>query len=98
MGRYDKYQAAVKEELEFQKEQERLHDKHKTIEEDAIIIETSNMGKFLLNYLRNICRAAFGVVMISLSAAGLLTLLDPGSRAAFRLVLQGIAENIKQLI
>ena len=98
MGRYDKYQEAVREERAFQEEQERLHEKHSIEDEDTVVIETTNMTKFLLTYLRLFLRSAFGIILITLGTVGILTLLYPDSRAEFFAVLTQIAENIRQLI
>lgn len=98
MGRYDKYKQAVMEEQAFREEQKRLHKQHEQIEEDTVIIETPNMTKFLLRYLRWLMRTLFGVLLILLATAGLLTLLHPDSREAFFGVLQMIVGNLQELI
>ena len=98
MGRYDKYKKAVKEELAFKEEQEKLHQKHDHIDEDTVIIEKSNMVKFLLNFLRITLRTLFGVVTIVLTAIGVLTLLYPTTRNAFIDVLEQIFQNVSELL
>lgn len=98
MGRYEKYQEAVREERAFQQEQERLHEKHEEVKEDTVIIETPHIVKFLLLYLRLLGKTVFGVAMILLATAGLLTLLYPNTRQEFLVVLQSIMENIRELL
>lgn len=98
MGRYEKYQEAVREERAFRQEQQRLHEKHEDVEEDTVIIETPHLVKYLLLYLRSLGKTVFGTAMILLATAGLLTLLYPQTRQEFLVVLQGILENIRELL
>jgi hypothetical protein len=95
MGKYDKFRAAVREEQEYQKEQQRLHRKHDEIDPDAVIVEKVNMLKFLLSYFRGIAKALSGVVLILLAAIGVLALLYPAPRGEVMEVLAEIAAEIR---
>ena len=98
MGRYEKYQEAVREERAFRQEQQRLHEKHEEVEEDTVIIETPHIVKYLLLYLRILGKTVFGVTMILLATAGSLTILYPETRQELLVVLQGIFDNIRNLL
>ena len=98
MGRYDKYRKAVKEEIAFNEEQDRLHEKHSNIDEDTIIIETSNMWKFLMTYLRLSLKTASSIMLVFLAAVGILTLIYPETRAAFQTLIETLIDEIKHLI
>ena len=98
MGRFDKYRKAVEEEIAWSKEQDRLHEKHQDIDDDTVIIETSNMGKFLLNFTRTGIHTIVSIVFIILAAIGILTLLYPETREAFYNVIGRIWLDIKHLI
>lgn len=98
MGRYDKYKELVQEEQHFREEQKQLHERHDEVDEDTVIIETTNTVKFLLVYLRLLGKTIFGIALILLAAAGLLTLLYPESRDAFEHVMLSIRDNLQQLL
>lgn len=98
MGRFDKYRKAVEEEMAFNEEQDRLHEKHQEVAEETVIIETSNMGKFLLNFTRSGIRTIVNIALILLATVGILTLLYPETRTAFMNVIGRIILDIKHLI
>lgn len=98
MGRYEKIKKAVKEDRAFKKEQEKLHEKHDGIDQDTVIIEKSNMAKFLLNFLRVLFRTLFGFITITLSTIGLLTLIYPDTRDAFFDVINQIIKDLVGLL
>lgn len=98
MGKYDKYANAVKEEITWKGEQERLHDKHDSVPDDTVIIETGNMGKFMLNFIRSFLNTVFAVILILLATVGILTLIYPEPRGAFINVINIILEDLKNKI
>lgn len=98
MGRYEKVKKQVREDRAFKKEQEKLHEKHEGVSEDTIIIEKSNMGKFMINFLQTSLRTLFGVITIGLSTIGLLTLIYPDTRTAFFDVVNQIFNDLVGLL
>ena len=98
MGRYEKVKKQVKEDLAFKKEQEKLHEKHEGISEDTVIIEKSNMWKFMINFLQTVLRTMFGVITVGLSTIGLLTLIYPDTRLAFFDVINQIFNDLVGLL
>ena len=94
MGKYDKYAKAIKEEIAFNEEQENLHKKHENVPEDTVIIETGNMGKFMLNFIRAFIKTIFAIILIALATVGLLTLIYPETRDAFTVIVTGIVQDI----
>ena len=94
MGRYQKYREAVGREREFREEQRKLHRKHKEVDQDTVIVEKTNMLKFLLAYFRGIVKALTGILLILLAAIGILAMLYPGPRNEVIKVLYEIAAEI----
>ena len=47
MGKYDIYIENLKKEESFNKEQDRLHNKHSDIDENKVIVEKSNKIHFI---------------------------------------------------
>lgn len=98
MGKYDKFTSEIKEEKAFNKKQDRLHEKYEEIDEDKVIVETSNMTKFLLSFLKALLKTVIGIVVIILTTIGILTLIYPDSRAELFNIITGILNDIKMMI
>ena len=69
MGRYQKYREAVGREREFREEQKKLHRKHEEVDQDTVIVEKTNMLKFLLAYFRGIVKSAYRFVVYPITLA-----------------------------
>lgn len=98
MSRFDKYMKAAKEQKAFEKEQEILHTKYDEIEEDKVIVETTNSYKFTVNFLKNFMKTLSAGILIILASIGLLTILYPNIRMEFFNVADEILRQIKTMI
>ena len=98
MGGFKKYKEAVKEEIAFNAEQERLHNKHDQISEDTVIIEKRSTAKYVFRFIKAAVRSVFGIILIGLATIGILTLVYPETREAFLVVIQGIRNDLLDLI
>lgn len=96
--KWNKYMEAVSEQKEFEKNQEKLHDKYEDIEDEKVIVETSNSYKFTVNLIKNITKGLAGIMSIILSTIGILTLIYPNIRNEFLKVFSQILLEIKNMI
>ena len=82
--------ATIEQEREFEKEQERLREKHQIEAEDVVIVERPSLVKFLLKLGISTCKTAnrasfagaFGTSGASLSAAAGRAAAGSGNHAA----------------
>lgn len=87
----------AKKSIRQEKEQKRLHEKHDISDPDTVIVEKSNMVKFLIRCLSWILRIAATFIMFVLAAAGLITLLYPDVRSEFLIVFTTIVDEIRSM-
>lgn len=98
MGRYAKYIESIKKEEEFKKEQEKLHKKHKSIDEDKVIVERTNTIKFVLSFFRWAVISISSILVTCLTAIGILSLTYPNIRIELLKVLENLQGEIISLI
>ncbi|MDY2960024.1 MAG: hypothetical protein SOR72_04415 [Hornefia sp.] len=96
--KWNKYMEAVSEQKEFEKNQEKLHEKYEDIEDEKVIVETSNSYKFTVNLIKNITKGIAGIMSIILSTIGILTLIYPNIRYEFFKVLNQILLEVKNML
>lgn len=96
--KYVKFAEKIMAEEKFIKEQKDLHKKHKNIDEDKVIIETSNSYKFTINFIRSAFKLIAEIILVALASIGILTLIYPGIRTELYKVLYEIAMQIKDMI
>lgn len=98
MGKYDKYAKKIKEEREFKEEQDRLHKKHEGIDENKVIVETSNTYKFTLSFLRGALKTTCTIIIFILAAIGLITVIYPNVREELMVVVQAVIDEVMRMI
>lgn len=88
----------IRKEKEFEQEQERLKDKYQIEKPEVVVVETSNMYKFTVNAVSSLVRLIATIILLILAAIGLMTLLYPGIRAEFLMVINDLIEQIRQFL
>lgn len=86
---YDNKRKMIKQ----MQEQEALKEKYE-IEDDVVIKETDNMGKFLIRTFSSVIRLCASILLAALAAIGLTTLAYPDVRAALFTVIKRAIESI----
>lgn len=84
----------IKEQQEFEKQQNELKRKHKIEEKNIIVVEKSNMTKFLIRTIGNIVRISATILILVLASIGLTTLLYPQIRNELLIILHQIIEQL----
>lgn len=87
----------AKKSIRQEQEQKRLHAKHDISNPDTVVVEKSNMVKFLIRCAARIIRIAATVTVFVLAAVGLITLLYPDVREEFLFVLAAIMDEIRSM-
>lgn len=87
----------ARESLERKEEQKRLHQKHRDIDDRTVIIEKSNMGKFLIRCAARLIRTVAAGGICVLAAAGAISLIYPEIREALFQTLQTILRDAVQM-
>lgn len=72
----------VKKEEREQKDQEKLRGRYHVEQEDVIIVEKSNMFKFITRTAAGLVKMLAGLAAFLLAVVGLAALVYPGSRNA----------------
>lgn len=88
----------IKKEQQFKEEQTNLHKKHEEISEDKVIVEKNVAVKATLNMAQNIVKAIFAIIVVILTTVGILTLLYPETREVFFNLVNGLMDQLMQLI
>ncbi|WP_346663757.1 hypothetical protein [uncultured Merdimonas sp.] len=78
----------------FEAKQEQLKEKYQVAEENKIIVEKSNMIKFLIRTAGAVVRVCAGGAVLILAAVGILALIYPGPRREMLLIGQEILEEL----
>lgn len=84
----------IKEQQEFEKQQNELKRKHGIEEKNVIVVEKSNMMKFLIRTIGNVIRISATIIILILASVGLTTLLYPHIRNEFFTILYQIMNQI----
>lgn len=87
----------VKKEKEYQKEQQRLREKHEINNPDVVVVEKDNMWKFLIRFLAGLIRMLAAILLLTLASVGLLALVYPAPRTELLQVLGDIIRQIFRL-
>lgn len=90
--------AKIEQEREFEKEQERLREKHQIEAEDVVVVERPSLVKFLLKLGVSTCKTAFTILLLLLALFGLLSLLYPQPREELLQILVSLLTEAKQLL
>lgn len=84
----------IKEQQEFEKQQNELKRKHGIEGENVIVVEKSNMTKFLVRTIGNVIRIFATIIILILASVGLTTLLYPQIRNELLIILRQIIEQL----
>lgn len=84
----------IKEQQEFEKQQKELKRKHRIDEKNVIVVEKSNMTKFLIRTIGNVVRISATILILVLASIGLTTLLYPQIRNELLIILHQIIEQL----
>lgn len=99
MGKYKKVLvSAAKEEQEKEKEQNRLREKHQVQDSSIVVVEKSNMVKFLIRNAAGLIRTMATILLFVLAALGLMALVYPEIRIELFQVLHRMILEFKTLI
>lgn len=90
--------ATIEQEREFEKEQERLREKHQIEAEDVVIVERPSLVKFLLKLGISTLKTAITIPLLLLALFGLLALLYPQPREELLQVLGTMLQEAKGFI
>lgn len=93
MGRY-KNATILNAEIEEQKLQTKLRQKHNINNENVVVVEKNNTFKFIVRVFIIIIKATAGIALITLAAIGIYTLAEPELRALFFNFLNQAISNI----
>lgn len=98
MNKYAKMKEVANRETEFRNEQAALHEKHKDIDQNKVIVEKSMAVKHTYSFIKSICRTIVGVLFILLVAIGVITLIYPELRTELISILSTIYNEISSMI
>lgn len=84
----------IKEQQEFEKQQNELKRKHRIEEKNVIVVEKSNMTKFLIRTIGNVVRISATILILVLASIGLTTLLYPQIRNELLIILRQIINQL----
>lgn len=84
----------IKEQQEFEKQQKELKRKHRIDEKNVIVVEKSNMTKFLIRTIGNVVRISATILILILASIGLTTLLYPQIRNELLIIFHQIIEQL----
>lgn len=84
----------IKEQQEFEKQQNELKRKHRIEEKNVIVVEKSNMTKFLIRTIGNVVRISATILILVLASIGLTTLLYPQIRSELLIILRQIINQL----
>ncbi len=90
--------AAYEDVQEKEKEQQKLHTKHKIEDENVVVVEKSNLISFSIKSLAAFIHMAAGIAILILAAIGLLCLVYPGTRSEFMEIVNQVGLQIRQYI
>lgn len=88
----------AKEELQQEAAQKQLHEKHGITDPNTVIVEKSNMAKFLVRCTAGTVRIIATTAVFILAAIGLVTLIYPEIRQEFIRVLQTVLNETRNMI
>jgi hypothetical protein len=86
-----------REKKAFDQEQKRLKEKH-GVSEDVIVVEKSNMAKFTVTLVISLVRLLITVLIVLLTATGLICLIYPLPREDFFKIVSEIANEVREFL
>lgn len=89
--------ADVKKEIKEKKKQDQLHEKYQ-INENLVVVEKSNMVKFLIRTILLLIRTIAAILVIILAVIGLLSLIYPEARTALTHIYEDTVLQIRQFL
>lgn len=84
----------IKDQQEFEKQQNELKRKHRIEEKNVIVVEKSNMTKFLIRTIGNVVRISTTILILLLASIGLTTLLYPQIRNELLIIINQIINQL----
>mgnify|MGYP000226173234 CR=1 FL=1 len=97
-NKFDKFGKLYNERNSFLEEQQYLHEKHKDIDEDKIIIETNNAYKFTLKFIKATIKSTAGILLIVFASLGIISMIYPSIRSELVKVIFEIFNQGKHMI
>ncbi len=88
----------IEKEKQFQREQEKLHEKYNVKEPEVLVIEKSNLYKFTIRSIGNVIRITATLLLLVLAAIGMMTLLYPHIRNEWINEIYEIYEQLQLMI
>lgn len=99
MGKFKTaFVSQLKEEQQRQREQKKLHRKHHLQDETIVIVEKSNLMKFIISSLCRLIRLTAVIVIFVLATLGGIALLYPNVRNPLLDVLLEILRELQALV
>lgn len=99
MGKFKTgFVSQVKEEQQRQREQKKLHRKHHLQDETVVIVEKSNLMKFLISSSFRIIRLTAVITVFALATLGSIALLYPDVRNPLLGVLWEILKELHMMM
>lgn len=95
MSMTSNYKRLMEEKLQYEEEQKNLHEKHKDIDENKVIVEKSNTVKFLIKAITAFIKTVAVIILILLATTGLITLMYDNLRADFFQILMDTMNSLK---
>ncbi len=93
-NKYSKLIKLIDEEKEFKENQIKLHNKHKDIDKDKVIVEKTNTLKFILSFLANIIKITSEIILIMLASIGIISLIYKEPREELIIIFNDIYQAI----
>ena len=86
----NKMAAEFEEQLEKERQQKMLHEKHKIEDENVIVVEKSGIYRLIIS----LCKTVAAVAVFCLAAAGLLALIYPEPRNEMISILESAISQV----
>lgn len=98
MGKYKKSLVSkIREEKEYEDNQGILRDKYGISNQEIIVVEKTNMIKFLVRSIGISTRVISSIILLILAAIGLITICYPEIREPFLFILKKTISELKML-
>lgn len=98
MGKYKRgLVSEIRKDLAREKKQEQLHKKYH-VNEDTLIVEKSNLMKFLICSIAGVVRIAALVLLLFLAAVGLMAILYPDTRTGLYEIYQQMIDQLQSFL
>lgn len=94
MGMTSNYKRLMEEKIQWEENQKNLHEKHKSIDDNKVIVEKNNTVKFLIRAFTAFIKTIAVITLILLATTGLITLMYSELRTEF---FQILTETVKSL-